>query len=185
MSQMNGDMEWSFDTGWSWIAVVRLTATSQPRRKVFFEQGSRVNGEPGFTIQMDYLDRLSLVLRDRSGRLTGTPPIAPEIYAYRDVWLLAEIICDPFDPATRTRTLRSNLSVHGASATKEIVTTGDYGGPIEQGAYSFGASLAETDPATFRLYEFATLGRAPLTGTEKTDIAAHYQQKYDFGGGDD
>ncbi|MFC3209189.1 hypothetical protein [Aquamicrobium soli] len=184
MSQLNGKLDWSFDKGWSWIAVINVTPTGQMRRKVIAEMGSRIGGSPQLLIQLDILDRLSCVITDRTGAQFSTIPIPPEKFALRTTWIMVQIICDPFDPATTLRTLRVTISVQGQVLTGELVATGDFGGPVEEGAHSVGASLQETDPATFRLAELVTIGRAPLTPQEIENLEAYFHQKHQMGGAD-
>lgn len=182
MSQLNGDLNWGFDNGWSWIAVINIVPTGQPRRKVIAEMGSRVGGAPRLLIQLDILDRLSCVVIDRAGRQFSTEPILPEKFSFRTTWVMAEIVCAPFDPTTTTRTLHVSVSVQGEVLAGGMVATGDFGGPVNQGANSIGASLGGTDPATFSLAELISIGRAPLTPEELANLDAYFRQKHQIGG---
>lgn len=183
MSNLSGDLDWSLDRGWTWIAVVRITPTAQGRRKVIAEFGSRVGGQPAFTVQLDVMDQLSVVLSDRDGNRFVSKPIPPYKFALRDLWLMVEIVCEPFDPDDNARTLRVIVSLDGKRATEELVATGNFGGSIERGAASTGASLLGSDPATFSLFEEISLGRAPLGDREKISLAGYLEQKYHFGSG--
>lgn len=181
MSQYSTEMEWSFDGGWTWIGVLQITATAQMRRKVIAEQGSRTSGQPSFTIQLDYRDCLSLVITDRGKVRAATNPIPPDKFAFRIVPIIAEIICDPFDTGTSERTLRATLSIGSEFTTDELIVTGDFGGEVERGASSVGASLSVADPATFSVYEIISVGRAPLTRHEKDSIAEYLNEKHQLG----
>lgn len=180
MSQMSGPIAWNLDTGVSWNAVIAIVPTGQSRRKVVAEFGSRASLSPRLLVQLDVFDRLSFVLVDRNGLQTQTEGIPSDEFALRPTWISAEAYCDPFDADTTLRTVRAQVRLNGVVRATTTIT-GDFGGRIEDGAHSFGATLAETDPATFTLSELFMVGRAPLSDEEVANILAYLSEKHEIG----